>query len=94
MPAGIPVATVAINGGQNAGLLAIEMISLFDESIKKNLKEFRENLRKQVKSKNSKLSTIGTDNYLQNKWTNIFLLGLIKKVFFFKEVNNFFNRMI
>ena len=40
MPAGIPVATVAINGGQNAGLLAIEMISLFDESIKKNLKEF------------------------------------------------------
>jgi len=35
MPAGIPVATVAINGGQNAGLLAIEMISLFDESIKK-----------------------------------------------------------
>jgi len=38
MPAGIPVATVAINGGQNAGLLAIEMISLFDESIKKKLK--------------------------------------------------------
>jgi len=33
MPAGIPVATVAINGSQNAGLLAIEMISLFDESI-------------------------------------------------------------
>ena len=35
MPAGIPVATVAINGAQNAGLLAIEMISLFDEPIKK-----------------------------------------------------------
>jgi len=67
MPAGIPVATVAINGGQNAGLLAIEMISLFDESINKNLKEFRENLHKQVRTKNSKLSTIGPDNYLQNK---------------------------
>ena len=66
MPAGIPVATVAINGGQNAGLLAIEMISLFDESIKKNLKEFRENLHTQVRTKNSKLSTIGPDNYLQN----------------------------
>ena len=61
------VATVAINGGQNAGLLAIEMISLFDESIKKNLKEFRENLHTQVRTKNSKLSTIGPDNYLQNK---------------------------
>ena len=67
MPSGIPVATVAINGGQNAGLLAIEMISLFDESIKKNLKEFRENLHSQVRTKNSKLSNIGPDNYLQNK---------------------------
>ena len=58
MPAGIPVATVAINGGQNAGLLAIEIISLFDESIKKNLKEFRENLHTQVRNKNNKLSLI------------------------------------
>jgi len=67
MPAGIPVATVAINGGQNAGLLAIGMISLFDESIKDNLKKFRENLHKQVRTKNSKLSTIGAENYLQSK---------------------------
>ena len=67
MPAGIPVATVAINGGQNAGLLAIEIISLFDESTKENLKKFRENLHKQVRTKNSKLLTIGVDNYLQNK---------------------------
>jgi len=67
MPAGIPVATVAINGAQNAGLLAIEMISLFDESIKKTLKEFRENLHTQVRAKNSKLSTIGPDKYLQNE---------------------------
>ena len=58
---------MAINGGQNAGLLAIGMISLFDESIKKNLKKFRENLHKQVRTKNSKLSTIGAENYLQNK---------------------------
>ena len=94
MPAGIPVATVAINGGKNAGLLAIEMISLFDESIKKNLKEFRENLHTQVRNKNNKLSTIGPDNYLQNKWTSMFLLGLVKKVFFFKVVNNFFNGII
>ena len=67
MPAGIPVATVAINGAQNAGLLAIEMISLFDVSIKKTLKEFRENLHTQVRAKNSKLSNIGPDKYLQNE---------------------------
>ena len=94
MPAGIPVATVAINGGQNAGLLAIEMISLFDESMKENLKKFRLNLHKQVRTKNSKLSTIGAENYLQNKWAYIFLLGLLNKVFFFKVVNNFFNGII
>ena len=94
MPAGIPVATVAINGGQNAGLLAIEIISLFDESIKKNLKEFRENLHTQVRTKNSQLSTFGPDNYLQNKWTNICLLVFLKKVFFFKVVDNFFNGII
>ena len=52
---------------KNAGLLAIEIISLFDESIKKNLKEFRENMHSQVRTKNSKLSNIGSDNYLQNK---------------------------
>jgi len=34
---------------------------------KKNLKEFRENLHTKVRTKNSKLSNIGTDNYLQNK---------------------------
>ena len=67
MPAGIPVATVAINGGQNAGLLAIGMISLFDESMKENLKKFRENLHKQVRTKNSKLSAIGAENYLRNE---------------------------
>ena len=67
MPAGIPVATVAINGGQNAGLLAIEIISLFDGSIKEKLKKFRANLHTQVRTKNSKLSTMGAENYLQNQ---------------------------
>ena len=67
MPAGIPVATVAINGAQNAGLLAIEMISLFDGSMKDKLKKFRENLHKQVRTKNSKLSTMGTEKYLEKQ---------------------------
>ena len=67
MPAGIPVATVAINGGHNAGLLAIEMISLFDESIKEKLRKFRENLHKNIRTKNNKLLSMGTENYLQNQ---------------------------
>ena len=67
MPAGVPVATVAINGGQNAGLLAIEIISLFNKSIQVKLKKFKENLHSQVRTKNSKLSSIGAENYLQNQ---------------------------
>ena len=67
MPGGVPVATVAINGGQNAALLAIEIISLFDKSMKEKLKKFRENLHSQVRTKNSKLFTMGAENYLQNQ---------------------------
>ena len=67
MPAGIPVATVAINGGQNAGLLAIEMITLFDESMQVKLKTFRENLHKQVRAKNNKLFSLGAENYLNTQ---------------------------
>ena len=43
------------------------IVSLFDRSMKEKLKKFRENLHKQVRTKNSKLSTIGAENYLQSK---------------------------
>ena len=66
MPAGIPVATVAINGAQNAGLLAIQILSLFDKDLRVKMKNFRESLHTQVRTKNSKLSSLGTDNYLKN----------------------------
>jgi 5-(carboxyamino)imidazole ribonucleotide mutase len=42
MPAGIPVATVALNGGRNAGILAASMIGAFSEEISKNLMAFKE----------------------------------------------------
>lgn len=48
MPNGIPVATVAINGGKNAGLLAGRILSLRDEKIKNSLKRYRENMRDEV----------------------------------------------
>ena len=65
MPSGIPVATVAINGAKNAGLLAIQILSLFDKDLKVKMKKYRENLHAQVRNKNSKLSSLGTDNYLK-----------------------------
>ena len=66
MPAGIPVATVAINGAKNAGLLAIQIISLFDEALRAKMKNFRDNLHTQVRTKNSQLSSKGVDNFLKN----------------------------
>ena len=66
MPAGIPVATVAINGGENAGLLAIQIVSLFDEAIRVKMQKYRQSLHAKVRTKNSKLSSLGADDYLRN----------------------------
>lgn len=51
MPSGIPVATVAVDGGVNAALLAIEMLALSDERLSRLLDEKRENDRKTVLQK-------------------------------------------
>lgn len=51
MPKGIPVATVAINGAENAALLAIQMLSLKYEELQKKLVDYRNNMAKQVEEK-------------------------------------------
>ena len=65
MPTGVPVATVAIDGGKNAGILAIQIISLIDEDIREKFKIFRENLKQTVKTKNSNLRKLGINKYLE-----------------------------
>lgn len=67
MPGGIPVATMAINGAKNAGILAVEIIALQDDGIKKKLKEYRENLKEVVEKKASKLEGIGYKSYLSDR---------------------------
>lgn len=57
MPCGVPVATVAINGGDNAGLLAIQMLSISDEDLAKKLADFKVNMAKKVAQKNEKIQT-------------------------------------
>ncbi len=54
MPPGIPVATVAINGGRNAALLAAQILGNSNPSISKQLKSYREDLRKRVHIKDQK----------------------------------------
>lgn len=51
MPAGIPVATVAVNGGENAGLLALHILSVKYPEIREGLKAYREKMRQEVLEK-------------------------------------------
>jgi 5-(carboxyamino)imidazole ribonucleotide mutase len=55
MPPGIPVATVAIDGGKNAGLLAVRMLAMEDEALQEKLKTYSENMCKAVQEKDRKL---------------------------------------
>jgi len=66
MPGGIPVATVAINGGLNAGLLAAKMLAMSDEELLKKLKEYKAGLKDGVVAKAEKLEKIGYEEYLKN----------------------------
>ena len=63
MPSGIPVATVAINGGANAGLLAAKILATSDASILAKLKAYSAELKDQVVAKNAKLQEVGYKNY-------------------------------
>ncbi len=56
MPKGIPVATVAIGNGTNAGLLAVRILSIKYKKYAKKLKEYEESLKKKVKKMNEELS--------------------------------------
>ncbi|MFM8927038.1 MAG: 5-(carboxyamino)imidazole ribonucleotide mutase [Rhodoluna sp.] len=57
MPAGIPVATVSIDGARNAGILAARIIGTFDEKVSKALAEFSDSLKDQVAQKNQNLKS-------------------------------------
>ena len=63
MPSGVPVATVGINGGANAGILAAQIISIVDENVRKKLINYKSNLTKAVEEKAKKLEEIGYKNY-------------------------------
>ena len=59
MPSGIPVATVAIGGARNAGLLAVQILSTADVRLQKELLAFKERLAEESRAKNSKLGQAG-----------------------------------
>lgn len=66
MPPGIPVATVAINGAQNAGILAAQIIGAFDEAIYDRVNAFKSELKETVEKKAENLEDIKFSAYLKN----------------------------
>lgn len=63
MPSGIPVATVAINGGANAGILAAKILAVGDAELLKRLEAYSEEMCESVKAKDAKLKEVGYKNY-------------------------------
>ncbi|HOJ94435.1 MAG TPA: 5-(carboxyamino)imidazole ribonucleotide mutase [Fervidobacterium nodosum] len=63
MPKGVPVATVAINNAQNAGLLAVQILSLKYPELKEKIKEYRISLQQEVIQKAKLLEELGYEGY-------------------------------
>ena len=63
MPTGIPVATVAINGGANAGLLAAKILATSDPELLVKLKDYSKGLKESVQKKDARLQEVGYKNY-------------------------------
>jgi phosphoribosylaminoimidazole carboxylase PurE protein len=67
MPSGVPVATVGINAGKNAGLLAVQMLALSDKNLEDKLVTYKQKLDEEVRKKGEKLLKIGYKKYLESK---------------------------
>ena len=63
MPSGIPVATVAINGGLNAGILAAKILATSDEALLEKLEAYSEEMKQSVVEKAEKLDKVGYKDY-------------------------------
>ena len=61
MPPGIPVATVAINGAMNAGILAVQILAVGDAALKVKMVDFKESLKKKIVDANRDLSQVKYD---------------------------------
>ncbi|HOV79006.1 MAG TPA: 5-(carboxyamino)imidazole ribonucleotide mutase [Bacillota bacterium] len=65
MPSGVPVATVAINGARNAGILAAQIIGATDPEVRSAVVSLKEKMARQVEEKNALLAELGIEGYLE-----------------------------
>ena len=64
MPPGVPVASVAVNGAKNAGLLALQILATSDEALSQKIVEYKKNMEEEVMQKAKKLEDMGGADYL------------------------------
>ena len=67
MPAGIPVATVAIGNAKNAGLLAVQILATHQPELLEKVQKYRQDLSESVMAKQAKLEQLGYEQYLQHE---------------------------
>ena len=67
MPPGIPVATVAIDGGKNAAILAAKILATSDPELLKRLKDYSREMKEEVEAKAEKLAKLGHKEYMAQK---------------------------
>jgi len=65
MPSGVPVATVALDGARNAGILAAQIIGVFDKAVAKRLDKFKKSLGTKVEASAKSIETKGWRKALQ-----------------------------
>ena len=67
MPPGIPVATVAIGGAKNAGILAAQMIGASDKTVREKVTQYKKRMAKDIATKDAQLQEKGFKKYLEEK---------------------------
>ena len=69
MPAGVPVATVSINGARNAAILAAQILGIKYPEIRQQIKKLKQEMEREVQAKAQKLAQLGVDAYLKGMGT-------------------------
>ena len=67
MPGGVPVATVALNGSLNAGIIAAQIVALSEAEVAKKLMDYKVSLREKVEKDAAQLEQMGVEQFLNSK---------------------------
>jgi 5-(carboxyamino)imidazole ribonucleotide mutase len=67
MPGGVPVATVALNGALNAGIIAAQIVALSEAEVAKKLMDYKVSLREKVEKDAAQLEQMGVEQFLNSK---------------------------